>query len=80
MSDDRIAEIRARHEAGPIGMLPMQALAVAEDDRAFLLAEVERFREALTDIANQETTGPYKWQLVVARLCEIARETLEDKP
>jgi hypothetical protein len=50
-----------------------------QDDRAFLLAEVERFREALTDIANQETTGPYKWQLVVARLCEIAREALEGK-
>lgn len=44
MSEDRIAEIRARHEAGPIGMLPMQALAVAEDDRAFLLAEDERHR------------------------------------
>lgn len=38
----KIAEIRARHEAGPRGMLPMQALATAEDDRATLLAEVER--------------------------------------
>lgn len=42
--------------------------------------EIERLRAALTDVANQETTGPYKWQLVVVRLCEIARETLEGKP
>lgn len=45
--NEKIEEIRARHEAGPRGMLPMQALATAEDDRATLLAEFERLRAAL---------------------------------
>ena len=92
MSDDKIAEIKERHfhderwRNGP-SMGFETICPQTHDDRAFLLAEVdrqraeiERFREALTDIANQETTGPSKWQLVVARLCEIARETLEGKP
>lgn len=39
---NKIEEIRKRHEAGPIGMLPMQALAKAEDDRAALLDLAER--------------------------------------
>ena len=42
MSDEKIAEIRARHEAGPIGHLPIAAFSLAHVDRAFLLAEVER--------------------------------------
>jgi hypothetical protein len=79
MSDDKIAEIRARHAATEVYQQSLTDRVQMHDDRAFLLAEVERFREALTDIANQETTGPYKWQLVVARLCEIAREALEGK-
>ena len=41
MTDDRIAEIRARH-AAPGVMLPMEALGRAIADRATLLAEVER--------------------------------------
>lgn len=55
---DKIAEIRARHEAGPIGMLPMQALAKADDDRATLLAEVERLREALSWYADPSNHFP----------------------
>lgn len=92
--DDKIAEIKARHKAGPLGQMPRedrmsnflrwQWLLGEVDRRGAEIekqrAEIERFREALTDIANQETTGPYKWQLVVARLCEIAREALEGRP
>jgi len=44
MSDDKIAEIRARHDAGPRGLLPIPALAEALDDLATALAEVERVR------------------------------------
>lgn len=47
MSEDKIAEIRARHEAGPIGHLPIAAFSLADDDRSFLLAEVERLREEM---------------------------------
>lgn len=50
------------------------------DERDKAQIEAERLREALTDIANQETAGPYKWHLVVERLVEIAREALEGKP
>lgn len=53
MSDDRIAEIRARHEA-PGAMLPVEALGRAIADRAMLLAEVERLR---TQIVLLEATG-----------------------
>lgn len=42
--DDKIAEIRTRHEVGPRGHLPVVAYAVANADRGFLLAEVERLR------------------------------------
>ena len=45
--DDKIAEIRTRHEVGPRGHLPVVAYAVANADRGFLLAEVERLRWAL---------------------------------
>jgi hypothetical protein len=41
MSDDKIAEIRARHES-PGVMLPMEALGRSIEDRATLLAEIER--------------------------------------
>jgi hypothetical protein len=41
MNEDKIAEIRARHES-PGVMLPMEALGQAIADRAVLLAEVER--------------------------------------
>ena len=59
MNDDRIAEIRARHEAGPHSKLPPMGdparvaaidagwrtfCAEADADRAFLLAEVDRLR------------------------------------
>jgi len=59
---DKIAEINKRHEEGGIGKLPMAALAEAHDDRATLLAEVERLREerdALRDAAREylETLG-----------------------
>ena len=43
MTDDKIAEIRARHES-PGVMLPMEALGQAIADRAALLAEVEKLR------------------------------------
>jgi chromosome segregation ATPase len=49
--EDKIAEIRRRHEEGGIGKLPMAALAEAHDDRATLLAEIERLR---ADLATQQ--------------------------
>lgn len=44
MSDDDIAEIRARHEQVPSGNLSIAAISLAHADRATLLAEVERQR------------------------------------
>ena len=41
---DKIAEIRARHEAGAPGEMPIVALAQADADREFLLAEIDRLR------------------------------------
>ena len=41
---DKITEIRTRHEVGLRGHLPVVAYAVANADRAFLLAEVDRLR------------------------------------
>lgn len=52
MSDDKIAEIRERHERGRRAMLPLTGYAEAHTDRATLLAEVERLRKALQDIAE----------------------------
>ena len=53
---DNVAEIRARHEAGPRGQIPLMGYAVAHADRAALLdevdrlrAEIERLREALRE-------------------------------
>jgi len=47
---DEIEEIRARHEAGPRGQIPLMGYAVAHADRATLLAEVDRLR---ADLATQ---------------------------
>ena len=58
MSDDKIEEIRARHDAGPRGQIPLMAYAVAHADRADLLAEVERLREALRWYADQRNHFP----------------------
>jgi len=44
---DKIAEIRARHEAGAPGEMPIVALAQADADREFLLAEVERLQSEI---------------------------------
>jgi hypothetical protein len=44
MSDDKIEEIRTRHDAGPRGLLPIPALAEALDDLATALAEIEKLR------------------------------------
>ena len=58
MSDDKIAEIRARHERGPRAMLPLTGYAEVHTDRATLLAEVERLREALRWYADQRNHFP----------------------
>ena len=62
MSDNKIAEIRERHERGRRAMLPLTGYAEAHTDRATLLAEVERLRaerDALRDAAREylETLG-----------------------
>jgi len=58
MSDDKIAEIRARHEQVPSGNLSIVAISLAHDDRATLLVEVDRLRaenERLrADLATQQ--------------------------
>lgn len=58
---DKIAEIRARHEAGAPGEMPIWALAQADADREFLLAEVERLAcqrdEARAVISTLEIVG-----------------------
>ena len=46
---DKIAEIRARHEAGAPGEMPIVALAQADADREFLLDEVERLTRERND-------------------------------
>jgi hypothetical protein len=78
---DKIAEIRARHEEG--------VRAGADEDRAYLLAEVERLRAeveklraALMEISQYETNAPagFEWDIVVEELVEIARKALEAKP
>ncbi len=51
MSEDRIAEILARHEQVPSGNLSIEAISLAHDDRATLLAEVDRLR---ADLATQQ--------------------------
>jgi hypothetical protein len=51
-------------------------------DRDTLLAEVERFCEALMEISQYETSAPagFEWDIVVEELVEIARKALESKP
>lgn len=44
MTDDKIAEIRARHQEVPNGNLSIAAISLAHADRATLLAEVDRLR------------------------------------
>lgn len=46
---DKIEEIRARHALYPPGSRSPSGYFEAHQDRAFLLAEVERLREALRD-------------------------------
>ena len=50
---DKIAEIRARHDAGPRGLLPIPALAEALDDLATALAEVDRLRAAARNALDE---------------------------
>jgi hypothetical protein len=60
MSDDDIAEIRARHEQVPSGNLSIAAISLAHADRATLLVEVERLRadvERLTGLSKQLAEG-----------------------
>jgi hypothetical protein len=58
MTDNKIAEIRARHEEGGIDKLPMAAFAEAHHDRAFLLVEVERLRSALEVTSDSSDLSP----------------------
>ncbi len=73
MTDDKIAEIRKRHEdvAWRYYELPL-----IYEDRAVLLAEVERLREALRDIER----GDYSDPMCVRTPEQRAREALEGKP
>jgi len=60
MTDDKIAEIRARHEQVPSGNLSIAAISLAHADRATLLAEVDRLRadvERLTGLSKQLAEG-----------------------
>jgi len=53
MSDDDIAEIRARHEQVPSGNLSIAAISLAHADRATLLAEVERLRAEIAKLEGE---------------------------
>lgn len=61
MSEDKIAEIRARHqriETTDDALLVNLEFSWANDDRGWLLAEVERLREALRDIERGDYSDP----------------------
>ena len=73
---DKIEEIRKRHEAGPIGHLPIAAFSLAHDDRATLLAEVKRLRAALQYMVNVCPAIDPNGELAH----ELARNALEAKP
>ena len=56
MTNDKIAEIRARQKDGAPGQMPIAALCQCDADREFLLAEVDRQRaeiERLTRECNE---------------------------
>jgi transcription termination factor NusB len=81
MSDDKIAEIRARHMSETWPRLYELKVQI-HDDREWLLAEVDRLRAALMEISQYETSAPagFEWDIVVEELVEIARKALESKP
>lgn len=76
---DKIAEIRARHEAGTPGGLPMAALAQADADREFLLAEVERLRAVISTLEIVGKAADDERAQLRAKV-ERLREALEGKP
>jgi hypothetical protein len=75
---DRIEEIRARHDAGPRGHLPVVAFALANADRATLLAEVERLREVIRTIRAR--CVEMDDSDAVSETLDIASAVLEDTP
>ena len=65
MTDDKIAEIRKRHEEG--------VRAGADEDRAYLLAEVERLRAEMIGLWAREET----FSICMSRAeAELLRDTL----
>ena len=72
-SDEKLAEIRARH-AAPGAMLPIEALGKAIADRAFLLAEVER----LTEWQSINHSEQHKLGWSMTEFCEGKRDHLHE--
>lgn len=60
----------------------MACISLSASENDMLRAEIERLREALTEISQCETSAPagYEWDIVVEELVEIARKALEAKP
>lgn len=70
MSNDKIAEIRARHEAGAPGEMPIVALAQADADREFLLGEIERL--------TRERDEARAWAAKLLATLEMVRDADND--
>ena len=76
MSDDKIAEIRARHMSETWPRLYELKVQI-HDDREWLLAEVDRLRAEMLDLAEWcETEEPLSYKKISYRL----RAALEGKP
>lgn len=96
MLHDAIAEIRKLREEMPVAKsleTEISCITIERnkardvvwqqaEENANLRAEVERLRDALTEISKYETSAPagFEWDIVVEEIVEIARKALEAKP
>lgn len=58
MTDDELAAIKARHDSFDVLSPSWEEAQEAHADRAALLAEIERLRAALEDIARGDYSDP----------------------
>jgi len=74
MSDDDIAEIRARHEQVPSGNLSIAAISLAHADRATLLAEVERQRAEIERLRARVAELEYAYSKCLAAVGGVQQD------
>ena len=79
MSDDKIEEIRARHQEVPNGNFSIAAISLAHADRAILLAEVDRQRAEIEKL-RAEIDGLEAELSLMKSGFEIAYRAMGDKP